>query len=337
MSKRPKSKGKKIRQSDVFDDLTNALGGNNKKVKADKAGLETSLGLEKEERVLVVPGRFMALATAVLAEGWGTFVWIFFTSLAIATIAAPFTPVGSRTASGLAFGLVFLAVHSIYAKYSGGHYNPAISWSNYLGYQMSPNLKGEYFSNGWQKLSMGTVYLAAYVISQVLFSFFAGWAAEMVLGGDGTGLGVPVVTAQTTNAKALFIEIIGCIVIAMGYFMLVIEKSKGHLDSFAIGFLYTGLYVSTAALSGGSFNPVRYMGPAIANLPGFSWSQSWVFIAGPFIGSTIGWGIYEIIRLFLMPSKQYVGWVPLMFGPKTKSIYAHYMVDDKNKKQFVRM
>jgi len=311
-------------------------------VGADEAGvkgkgLTEGLGMEKEERVLVVPTRVMSLITACLFEAGGSFVLILFTSMAIATIAAPFVPVGSRVASGLAYGCTFAFLHAIMAKYSGGHFNPSTSFGVFLGYQFSRNLKGEYFENGWSKLVWGTVYLVCYTVVQILFSFFAGWALEMALRGDSSGLGVPVITGVTNLGRALFVEIVATCIIMLGYYTLLMEKSKGHLDSILFGIGIIGFYMAAAPVSGGAFNPLRFLGPGIANLPGFSWRQSWVYIVGPYIGVIIGWLIYESVRIFFIPSKQYVGWVPMIFGPKTKTIFAHYVVNDEKKKLFIRM
>lgn len=333
--------GKKSKGISGGFDLTDVLD-RTKSVKADAAhkedkGVTEGLGLEKEERYLVVPSRVVAVITAAIFESLGTFLLILFTSMAIATLAAPFTPVGSRVAGGLAYGFIFAFIHANFSKYSGGHYNPSTSLAVYLGYQFSPNMRGEWFKNGWSKLVWGTIYLFIYVVCQILFSFIGGWAVEMTLGGDSTNLGVPVVGVSTNLGQALFVEVFATMLITMGYFILMMEKTKGHMDSLFLGLGIAGLYMATAAVSGGAFNPVRYMGPAIANLPGFSWNQSWVFIVGPLVGSIAAWGLYELIRVVLVPSRQYVGWVPLIFGPKSKPVYAHYVVDDDNNKLFIRM
>lgn len=265
-------------------------------------GLGEGLGMEKEERYLVIPNRVMALVTAGLFEAGGSYILIFSVSMAIAT--AGFGPAGSRVANGLAYGFIFAFLHGVFSKYSGGHFNPSTSFAVYMGYQFSRDMKGEWFRNGWGKIVWGTIYLVTYTIVQILFAFFAGWSLEFVLQGDTTGLGAPVVGAVTSNGRAFFVEVVFTLIITLGYFTLVMERSKGHLDSLLFGAAYAGFYIAAAAVSGGAFNPLRFMGPGIANLPGFSWSQSWVYIAGPYVGAFLGWIIYEIVRVVLVPSKQ---------------------------------
>jgi len=218
--------------------------------------LGEGLGLEKEERYLVVPNRVMALITAGLFESGGTYILIFGVSMAIATLG--FAPAGSRVASGLAYGFIFAFLHAIFSKYSGGHFNPATSLAVFLGYQFSRDMKGEWFKNGWGKLAWGTLYLIVYTVLQIIFAFFAGWTLEWVLQGDGTGLGVPVSTAVTSLGRSLFVEAVFTLVITLGYYILVMERSKGHLDSILFGLAYAGFYMAAAAVSGGGFNPVRY-------------------------------------------------------------------------------
>jgi len=225
------------------------------------------------------------------------------------------------------------------SKYSGGHFNPSTTLAIFLGYQFSKNLKGEYFKNGWGKLLWGSIYLAMYTIVQIVFAFIAGWTTEWVLKGDGTGLGVPVIPGGglTSDGRAFFIEYVFTLVITLGYFILMMERTKGHLDSLFLGIAYCGFYLAAAPITGGAFNPVRFMGPAIANLPGFSWADSWIYIVGPYLGAISAWIIYEIIRVILIPSRQYIGWVPLITGPRNKTIYAHFVVDKKGNKNYVRM
>ena len=300
-------------------------------------GVKEGLGLEKEERLLVIPNRMMALLTACLAEALGSFMLILFVSLTIASIGI--APAGSRVSNGLTYGTVFFFFHGILSHFSGGHFNPATSFGIFFGYWLSPNLKGEYFKNGWTKLGYGTLYLVCYTVCQVLFSFFAGWSVEMVLKGSATGLGVPVIPPPpiTEERFAFFMEVMASFVITLAYFFLVMEKRKGHMDSLILGAGIVGFYLACAPISGGSFNPLRYMGPAIADLPNFSWRNSWVFIVAPYVGSSGAFLVYQVVRSVLVPTKQYVGWVPMLMGPKSRAVMAHYIVSKKGEKQFIRM
>ncbi len=302
----------------------------------EKTGqLGQGMGMENEERYLVVPDRLMALITALLVEAGGTYLLILFVDMAIATLAL--APASSRIGSALAYGGVFAFIHAIFSKYSGGHFNPATSLAIFLGYQFSRDMEGEWFKKGVNKLTWGTMYLVLYTLAQILFSFFAGWTLQWVLHGDTTALGAPFVGAVTSPGQAFFVELVATMIITMGYFILMMERTKGHQDSILFGVGIAGLYLATAAITGGAFNPVRFMGAAIADLPGFSWRTSYVYICGPYAGAIIAWGLYEIIRVILVPSKQYVGWIPLIFGPKSKMVYAHYVRNDDQKKLFIRM
>ncbi len=52
-----------------------------------------------------------------------------------------------------------------------------------------------------------------------------------------------------------------------------------------IGFVYTLGILATGNLSGGSMNPARSLGPAVAmNV----WEGSWVYWIGPLLGATLG-------------------------------------------------
>eukprot|EP00963_Diacronema_lutheri_P004156 scaffold316_cov352-Pavlova_lutheri.AAC.20 len=72
-------------------------------------------------------------------------------------------------------------------------------------------------------------------------------------------------------------------------------KAVLHLDAlgaFAVGMAALVGYIATVPIDGASLNPARSFGPAVAST---TWSDHWVFWAGPMAGSLAAAVIYEIL------------------------------------------
>jgi aquaporin Z len=62
--------------------------------------------------------------------------------------------------------------------------------------------------------------------------------------------------------------------------------------------------LTTGALTGGSFNPARTLGPAVV---GGIWTSHWLYWAAPISGMVIGMHLYELLRTSRPPADEGVG------------------------------
>lgn len=106
-----------------------------------------------------------------------------------------------------------------------------------------------------------------------------------------------LLSPRTSIVQGVFIEMFLTSLLVYIILMLAVEKSK---DTF-IAPLGIGLALFVAELAGvyytgGSLNPARSFGPAVASLdfPGYHW----IYWVGPCLGAVLAAGYYRLIKSF---------------------------------------
>lgn len=184
----------------------------------------------------------------------GTFFLVFTVGM---TVVAPNS---AGMMAPLAIGSVLAVMVFAGGHVSGGHYNPAVSFSVFLSGKLS--LKD----------------LRRYWIVQLLAGVVAGFLTIYFKGS-------PSHSPQTLDiAKALIAEFI--FTFALCYVVLnsaVAKATKGNsFYGFAIGFtVLVGAY-AVGAISGGAFNPAVALGITIMKLT--TWANIWIFLVANLLG-----------------------------------------------------
>jgi MIP family channel proteins len=172
-------------------------------------------------------------------------------------------------ATALSFGLTIVGLVYTFASISGGHVNSAVTWGLFLAKRITV---GQLVSNTIAQFS-GSIIGAALLYGTVPF------ASE-------SGMGSNSISAGATVGNAVLGEI--CMTFALVFVVLVTTTkyaadSVGKLAPLAIGLIVFAGHAVLLPLDGCSINPSRSFGPAIfAN----QWDDFWVFIVGPYVGST---------------------------------------------------
>lgn len=212
------------------------------------------------------------LARRGAAEFVGTFFLVFVGVGAVATDAAfgGLGPVGVA----LAFGAVVAAMVYATGHISGAHLNPAVT----LGF-----------------LSTGHVTrtdAAAYVGAQVLAAVVAAGALEVMLGlAPAVGTTVPDVPL----AAAFGVEVL--ITFALMFVIMAVAtdpRATGSLAGVAIGLAVTMGALMGGGPTGGSMNPARSFGPALAT---GEWTAHWLYWVAPCVGAVAGARCYRMIQV----------------------------------------
>lgn len=291
-------------------------------------------GLMPEERNVVIPSRFLLLINAAGHEFVGTFFFILTANLTIGIWG-----VGTSQAvllGGLTIGLSFMVIRACFGDYSGGHYNPAVTFGTWEGYMFSKNIDGEFFTNGINKLGWGTMYMCAYIIMQLAASIAASGANNFFIELGGNTLGLPVVNTTNSNTgRAFLLTIFLSWVLVFCYFRFSMDKREKSLGlgTVFMGLWYSAAYFANAAIGGGTINLARWFGPAVILGTSGQWEEIWIPLAGTAVGATAAWVHYELIRNFALPSNSYVGWIPDLMGQKTETVFAHFIQDKAIKKK----
>lgn len=175
-------------------------------------------------------------------------------------------------AVGLVFGLVIGMMVVALRPLSGAHFNPAVTVAlTCLGRSRLRNLY---------------VYVPAQLAGAVCASLLL-----RALVGTSAHLGATVPTVGT--AEALLVEVLATFFLM---FMVAIVAERSGISDGQAG-ATVGAAVAMGALfagpaTGGSMNPARSFGPAVAAL---LWTDHWLYWAGPMLGALAAAGTYRVL------------------------------------------
>lgn len=220
------------------------------------------------------------LCRKVAAEFIGTFILIFAgTSTAIVNekTGGKETLIGLAASSGLGIMIVILSTGHI----SGAHVNPSLTIA-FATFRHFP----------WAQVPF-------YIAAQVLGSISAAFALKGIFHPDmGGGVTVP----SGSYGQAFSLEFI--ITFNLMFVVTAVAtdtRAVGELAGLAVGATVMLNILIAGSNSGGSMNPVRTLGPAIA---AGNYKAIWVYIVGPITGALLGAAAYTLIRLKPDPDEE---------------------------------
>ncbi|KAK4359483.1 hypothetical protein RND71_021712 [Anisodus tanguticus] len=167
---------------------------------------------------------------------------------------------------------LFVAV-SIAANISGGHVNPAVTFGLALGGQITV-LTGLFY---W--------------IAQLLGAIVGSYLLKFVTGG--TAVPIHSVAAGVGAAEGVVMEIIITFALVYTVYATAVDPKKGSLGTIApiaIGFIVGANILAAGPFSGGSMNPARSFGPAVAS---GNFAGIWIYWVGPLVGGGLAGLIYS--------------------------------------------
>ncbi len=230
----------------------------------------------------IATGLFVFLGTGafVVANAWYAEV------RSATSIPAP----GFVVTVAIANGLALMAMMAAVVKISGGHINPAVTFAAAI--------------TGKIKVSTAALFVGGQILAAVLGSLLLKGviAAPMELGLGASSLGSTTEPAilledQLGNGAGagLLIEAVLTFALVFVFFAAVLDpKGLTHLAPVAVGVTYLVGQLVAIPLTGGSMNPARSFGPAVAaNV----WSDHWIYWLGPLIGAGIAAIVYEFVFL----------------------------------------
>ncbi|XP_077248224.1 putative aquaporin NIP5-1 [Tasmannia lanceolata] len=215
----------------------------------------------------------VSLTRKLGAEFVGTFILIF------AATAAPIvnqkyngveTLIGNAASAGLAVMIVILSTGHI----SGAHLNPSLTIA-FASFRHFP----------W-------IHVPAYIVAQVSASICASFALKAIFHPYMSG-GVTV--PHVATAQAFMLEFL----ISFNLMFVVTAvatdtRAVGELAGIAVGATVMLNILVAGPGSGGSMNPVRTLGPAIA---AGNYKKIWIYLVAPITGALFGAGIYTTVKL----------------------------------------
>jgi glycerol uptake facilitator len=219
--------------------------------------------------------------SAYLAELIGTFLLVFF----IVSVVVLFVATGSQPQFGSDFAVVGL-VHAfllfglivMFGVASGGHFNPAVTLAAAAIRRIS----------GIDAL----IYMLAQLSGGVLGALLA--KGLLVDEGRATNYAAAEVSGLLAgNFQGMIVEAIGTFCLVLVILAAVYSrKSVKDWAPLAIGTTLGFIVMVGGPLTGGSFNPARWFGPALVS---GEWGGVWPYLVGPIVGSLLAAVVYRFV------------------------------------------
>ncbi|HET7484161.1 MAG TPA: aquaporin [Solirubrobacterales bacterium] len=218
---------------------------------------------------------------AYLAELIGTFLLVFF----ITTVIVLFLSTGEQAQFGTDFAVIGL-VHAfllfglivMFGVVSGGHFNPAVTLA----------------AMAIKRISAidGVIYMLAQFSGGVLGALLC--KGLLLDEGRATHYGAATVSPLLAgNPQGAIIEAIGTFCLVLVILAAVFsKKSFKEWAPLAIGTTLGFIVMVGGPLTGGSFNPARWFGPALV---GNEWGGVWPYLVGPIVGSLLAAVVFRFV------------------------------------------
>ena len=173
----------------------------------------------------------------------------------------------------LAFGLVITLCVASAGHLSGAHINPAVT----IGF--------------WSVRRFPTRDVLPYVIAQCVGAATASWILGWILGPVGSfGATIPALpVAQSFVVEMGYSGLLAFVIMGVA----TDPRTPTAVAPFAIGATVFAGALVTGPLTGGSFNPARSLGPAIAS---GTWTAHWLYWAAPILGMCLAMRLYDYLR-----------------------------------------
>jgi MIP family channel proteins len=211
----------------------------------------------------------------------GTFFLVFF----ICAVVILYLSTGSQAQFGTDFAVIGL-VHAfvlfglivMFGVVSGGHFNPAVTLGAAAIRRINP------------------IDAAIYLLAQLSGGVLGALLAKALLTDEGRATHY----GAATVSPLLGGNFDGAIVEALGTFCLVLvvlaavysKKSFKDWAPLAIGTTLGFIVMVGGPLTGGSFNPARWFGPALV---GNEWGGVWPYLVGPIVGSLLAAVVFRFV------------------------------------------
>jgi MIP family channel proteins len=209
------------------------------------------------------------------AEFIGTFALVFVGSGAIMTVRVSQSSAGLVEVA-LAHGLILAVMVSALMRISG-HFNPAVTLGMLATRRIEPMMA------------------ALYIVAQLLGAIAAGYALKASFPESvfaATRGGGQAIALDITGPQAFLLEAIATFFLAFVVFGTAVDLRGPKIGGLAIGFVVAADILAIGPLTGGSMNPARSFGPAVAS--GVYEAQLLYWFA-PITGALVASLLYEFL------------------------------------------
>jgi MIP family channel proteins len=218
---------------------------------------------------------------AYIAELIGTFLLVFF----IVSVVVLFLSTGNQAQFGTDFAVIGL-VHAfllfglivMFGVVSGGHFNPAVTLAAAAIRRIAPVDAAIYMLAQLSGGVLGALLAKGLLVDEGRATSYAAAQVSGLLGG---------------NFQGMIVEAIGTFCLVLVILAAVYSaKSFKEWAPLAIGTTLGFIVMVGGPLTGGSFNPARWFGPALV---GNEWGGVWPYLLGPIVGALLAAAIFKFV------------------------------------------
>jgi MIP family channel proteins len=229
---------------------------------------------------------------AYVAEFLGTFLLVFVITMVVVLFV---TPAGGGGSEWVVVGLVhafllFLIVQSL-GSISGAHVNPAVTLSLLAIRKIRPNDAVVYIL---LQLSGGVAgaLMTKFILNDRIADGTIAQAGAVAGGGASAEVGTPGLNKILLGGTfpGFVMEALGAFILVWAICAVAVNpRAARDWAGLVIGTTLGFIVMIGGPLTGGSFNPARFFGPAlVAN----HWTDWWLYIFAPAVGAVLGAVVY---------------------------------------------
>lgn len=210
-----------------------------------------------------------------LAEFIGTFALVFVGGAAIMHAKDSGGSIGLLEVA-LAHGLILAVMVSATMRISG-HFNPAVT----ISFLATRRIDG----------AMAGVYIAAQITGAILAAYVLKATFPDALFAATRGGGQSI-SLDVSGGQAFLLEAIATFFLAFVIYGTAVDRKAPRIGGLAIGFVIAADILAIGPYTGGSMNPARSFGPAVAS---GSFEGQLIFWLAPIIGAVSAALLYEFL------------------------------------------
>jgi MIP family channel proteins len=217
-----------------------------------------------------------------MKDSWRHFIAEFIGAFALVFIGSgSIIRGGSLIEVALAHGIILSIMVSALMRVSG-HFNPAVTIGFMVVRRIEPMMAG------------------VYIAGQILGAIAAAYALKALMPAnlvEATRVGGQMVAGSISFGGAVVLEFIATFFLMWVIFGTAVDPDAPRVGGFAIGLTIAADILAIGPLTGGSMNPARSLGPAIAS--GILEAQA-IYWIGPILGAIAAAVLYEKVFLHRM-------------------------------------
>ena len=221
---------------------------------------------------------------AYIAELIGTMFLVFVIGVVVTLFVA--TSGTSQTGSdfavvGLVHAFVLFLLIIAFGQVSGGHFNPVITFAAAVMRRIDPVDAVVYILAQLSGAVLGALLVKAILLDEGQASHYGAVAISPLISGP--------FAAACVEGLGTFLLVLAVCAVALN------PRARQEWAPLAIGTTLGFAVMIFGPLTGGSFNPARWFGPALIGDFFNGFSDSWPYVIGPLVGAIVAVLVYRFV------------------------------------------